>query len=265
MTLEHFSTVPIQTRNVLTLPLLLFIAAAFVAGIANTLAGGGSFFTFPALLFMGLDARAANITSTLALFPMQLSAGYAGRKHAEGLPHLPFRALFAISLVGGAIGAALLLLTPSAFFARLVPWLILLATGLFAWGSFFKKPRQAQGSHRLHVLTAALIQFLIAVYGGYFGGGIGFLMLAALTLAGMSIRAANATKIILASAMNGMAVIIFAFSKDIGWVQVVTGGIASVLGSLVGVHLLNKVNERVLRGGIVVFGLALTIGLFLRG
>src|ERR1700761_3938149 len=95
------------------LPLAVLAIASFAAGIINTIAGGGSFLTFPALLLTGLDARAANITSTIALFPMQVTTGYASRKMAGGTGQLPFKVLFAISLVGGVIGAILLLLTPS--------------------------------------------------------------------------------------------------------------------------------------------------------
>src|SRR5438132_5412195 len=119
--------------------IVLFIAA-FIAGVQNALAGGGSFLTFPALLFAGLDPRAANITSTIALFPGQVATGFAGRKAVAGLPSLSFRALFIISLMGGALGAVLLLATPVSIFTRLVPWLVLFATAVFAWGSFLRKP-----------------------------------------------------------------------------------------------------------------------------
>ena len=122
--------------------LLVLFGAAILAGAMNALAGGGSFITFPALLLAGLDARAANITSTIALFPGQVSTGLAGRRLVTGVPDLPFRALAAISLAGGVLGALLLLATPAAFFARLVPWLVLFATAVFAWGSF-RRPSAA--------------------------------------------------------------------------------------------------------------------------
>jgi uncharacterized membrane protein YfcA len=230
----------------------------------NTLAGGGSFLTFPALLITGLDARAANITSTITLFPMQLTTGFAGRKLASGTTALPFRAFVIISLIGGAIGAVLLLLTPVAFFARLVPWLILFATAVFAYGSFFKRPDQGVRVPHLGTFGTSIVQLCIAIYGGYFGGGIGFLMLAALTLAGMPIRKAGATKIILASCMNASAVLIFLFSKNIGWTQVAIGIPASVLGGHIATRMLHKVNERYLRITVVVIGILLTIGLFAR-
>src|SRR6185503_9845089 len=147
---------------------LLFAVAAW-AGCQNALAGGGSFVTLPALIFSGLDARAANIASTLALFPGQVTTGWVGRSMVQGAGGLRFRTLVIISLAGGAVGAVLLLLTPSTFFARLVPWLVLFATALFTWGSFFRKPGE-EASHAGPRLTGVM-QFLISVYGGYFGGG----------------------------------------------------------------------------------------------
>jgi uncharacterized membrane protein YfcA len=104
--------------------LLILLAAAFWAGAQNALAGGGSFITLPALMLTGLDARTANIASTIALFPGQVTTGLVGRKLATGAGELSFRALMAISLAGGALGAVLLMATPSPFFARMVPWLV---------------------------------------------------------------------------------------------------------------------------------------------
>ena len=120
--------------------LLILLLAAFWAGTQNALAGGGSFVTLAALLLAGMDARAANITSTVALFPGQVTTGWAGRRYVAGTEDLSFRALAALSLAGGVVGAALLLLTPTAFFARMVPWLVLFATAVFAWGSFGRRP-----------------------------------------------------------------------------------------------------------------------------
>src|SRR5690349_2495985 len=118
--------------------ILLLFGAGLWAGTQNALAGGGSFVTLPALMFSGLTARGANISSTIALFPGQVATGWAGHKSGIGTDRLSFKALFIISLIGGALGAFLLLLTPSSLFAKLVPWLVLFATTIFAWGSFFR-------------------------------------------------------------------------------------------------------------------------------
>jgi uncharacterized membrane protein YfcA len=241
---------------------LLFVAALW-AGVQNALAGGGSFVTLPALILSGLDARAANIASTIALFPGQSTTGFVGRKMASGAAGLSFRTLIVISLVGGALGAGLLLATPSSFFARLVPWLVLFATGLFAYGSFFRRP--GADGHSLDPRVAGALQFLISIYGGYFGGGIGFLMLAALTAAGVAVRTAGATKNILAAVMNASAVAVFLFTPAIPWPRVGVVCVGAILGGLVGAHLLKRVDERLIRGFVVVLGVVLTVGLFMRG
>ena len=248
-----------------TLSILVLLAASFAAGIMNALAGGGSFLTFPSLLLSGLNPLAANITSTIALFPMQVSSGYAGRSLAGDAPQLSFKALFGLSLAGGIVGAFLLVETPPSFFERLVPWLILFATAVFAYGSFVKKPSDLAGeSPVIGTRGAVICQLLISVYGGYFGGGIGFLMLAALTLAGMDIRKAGATKNILAAVMNAAAVVVFIalFFHKIGWAQVGISAFGAILGGMIGVRCLHRVNERILRIAVVCIGCALTIAMF---
>jgi uncharacterized protein len=240
----------------------LLLLAGVWAGVQNALAGGGSFVTLPVLILSGIDARAANITSTIALFPGQMSTGFAGRSLVSGAAQLSFRALFVISLAGGVVGALMLLATPPGFFARLLPWLVLAATALFAWGSFLRGPEDQKAS--LGPGAAAAAQFAIAIYGGYFGGGIGFLMLAALTIAGMPVRQAGATKNVLAAVMNASAVAIFAFSGQVRWTAALALGAGAVAGGLLGAWALKWVNERALRVGVVVLGVALTVGLFLR-
>jgi uncharacterized membrane protein YfcA len=242
--------------------IFLVAAAGFYAGVQNVLAGGGSFITFPALVLAGLNPLAANMTSTIALFPSQITSSIAGRKLVGPVGQLAFGWLFAISLLGGVLGAALLLNTPTTLFARLVPWLVLFATSVFAWGSFRKKPLHAVSG--IPVLMLAAIQFCISIYGGYFGGGIGFLMLAALTVAGQQVRVAGATKNVLAMAMNASAVAIFAFSSQVSWPAVLALGAGGVAGSMCGAWLMHWLPERMLRGFVVLAGAALTIWMFVR-
>jgi uncharacterized membrane protein YfcA len=241
---------------------MLLIVAGMWAGAQNALAGGGSFVTLPTLILSGLDARAANITSTIALFPGQVTTGLAGRGLVSGAERLSFRALLIISLAGGVLGAMLLLATPADFFARLVPWLVLFATSVFAWGSFIRKP-SAKGV-ALGPLQAGAAQFAIAIYGGYFGGGIGFLMLAALTIAGLEVRTAAATKNVLAAVMNASAVAIFMFSREVHWLYAAVLGLGAIGGGLLGAWMLKRVDARLLKIGVVVLGVALTVGLFWR-
>jgi uncharacterized membrane protein YfcA len=243
--------------------LALVVAAGLWAGLQNALAGGGSFVTLPALIISGMTPLAANITSTVALFPAQITSGYAGRRLVSGAGGLPFSALFVLSIAGGAAGGLLLLHTSPAVFARLVPWLVLFATAVFTWGSFLRKPG-AGGAVHLGPVATGIAQFLIAVYGGYFGGGIGFLMMAALTMAGLPTRNAGATKNALAGVMNAAAVAIFVASSLLHWREAIALGVGAIVGGLAGVWALHRVNERVLRIAIVCIGVALTIGLFLK-
>jgi uncharacterized membrane protein YfcA len=248
----------------MSLAVLVLILASFIAGAQNALAGGGSFLTFPALLYAGLDPRAANITSAIALFPGQLTTGFAGRSMLSSAAGLSIRTLVILSLVGGGLGAILLLLTPVTVFTHLVPFLVLFATVVFAWGSFFRKPRPADAPPQVSPRTAAILQFLIAIYGGYFGGGIGILMLAALTAAGLAVRHAGATKNVLAGVMNAIAVLIFILKTHVEWLLVLYVAIAAIAGGQLGVYLLRRINETLLRIAITAIGLGLTIALFLK-
>jgi len=243
--------------------ILLVAAAGFLAGVQNALAGGGSFITFPSLLIAGLDPLAANMTSTIALFPSQLTSAYAGRSLVAGVGKVRFRTLVIISLIGGVLGALLLLNTSAAFFARLVPWLVLFATAVFAWGTFRKKPLHA-ADHGMPSWVLMLVQSGIAIYGGYFGGGIGFLMLAAMTIAGQQVRTATATKNVLAGAMNAAAVAIFAFSPLVNWPAAAALCVGGIVGGLCGGWLIHRLPEKFMRRFVVLVGAVLTVWMFLR-
>ncbi|HEY7986014.1 MAG TPA: sulfite exporter TauE/SafE family protein [Methylophilaceae bacterium] len=242
--------------------LLLIAFAGLYAGTQNVLAGGGSFITFPALLLAGLNPLSANITSTIALFPNQITSALAGRKLAGGVGGISLRKLMWLSLGGGIVGAILLLNTPVTFFTKLVPWLVLFATAVFAWGSFRKKELHAASAVPVPVLSA--VQFVIGIYGGYFGGGIGFLMLAALTIAGQQVRMAAATKNILAMAMNASAFALFVFSSQVDWLAALALTIGGIAGAFIGNWLMHRLPERFFRIFIVLVGCVLTVWLFVR-
>ena len=242
--------------------IFLILVAGLWAGLQNSLAGGGSFITLPVLILSGMSPLAANITSTVALFPGQVTSGFAGRSLVSGVGKVSFWTLFGVSILGGALGGLLLLNTPSDVFAHLVPWLVLFATTVFAWGSFFRKA----GESHIHLGPSGAVtaQFLIAIYGGYFGGGIGFLMMAALSMAGLSTRVAAATKNALAGVMNASAVLLFLTSPQVHWYEASVLGGGAIVGGLLGSWALHRVNERVLRVAVVCLGVALTIGLFVK-
>ena len=246
--------------------LFLIALAGLYAGTQNALAGGGSFITFPSLLLAGLNPLAANMSSTIALFPSQMTSAFVGRRLVSGIGPVKFRSLFLTSIIGGALGAWLLLSTPVSVFTRLVPWLVLFATSVFAWGTFFRKPLSEEqiGHAQLPSAAVLLIQGGIAVYGGYFGGGIGFLMLAALTIAGQQVRTAGATKNALAMTMNAVAVAIFACSPLINWSAVIALGIGGIGGGFLGGWLMHRLPEKLLRRFVVLVGAALTVWLFVR-
>ena len=244
--------------------LLLIALAGLYAGTQNALAGGGSFITFPALLLAGLNPLAANMSSTIALFPSQIASSIAGRKLVAGVATVSFRQLFVVSMIGGVLGALLLLSTPVTIFSGLVPWLVLFATVAFAWGSFVFKPHPDPEKAALSSVAILCIQGLIAVYGGYFGGGIGFLMLASLTVAGQQVKNAGATKNALAMTMNASAVLIFAFSPMVNWAAVIALGIGGVAGGALGGWLMHRLPAQILRGFIVLVGVALTVWLFVK-
>jgi uncharacterized membrane protein YfcA len=241
---------------------ILLAGVGIWAGIQNALAGGGSFITLPALMATGLSPLDANITSTVALFPGQVVSGGMGIRHLG--PNRPQRlwSLILVSLFGGAIGGFLLVGTPARIFALLLPWLVLFATGVFAWGSFRRKSTSSiVDANPFHLLG---IQGLIAIYGGYFGGGIGFLMLAALTLSGLPTRTAGHLKNAFAAVMNLSAVAVFATSPALHWHAALVLGGGAILGFASGSHLLRFINEKLLRGFVIVLGLTLGTALFLR-
>ena len=243
---------------------LLLIFSAFAAGIINSVAGGGSFLTFPALVFTGVPSIIANASSTLALLPGTLASAWAYRddfRRTEGFPRLP---MLIVSLVGGIAGALLLLFTPERTFDSVIPWLMLAAALLFAFGPRIS-PMLKRAFH-IGPVTVVLIQLLVAVYGGYFGGAIGIVMLAAWSVFGLSdIHVMNANKTVLAAAMNAVAVVLFIAAHKILWPQSLAMLVAAVLGGYIGARTAKRVDAKYLRGAIIVISFAMTAAFFLRG
>jgi len=253
----------------------LLFAAALVGGAQNAVAGGGSFLTFPALVVSGVSSIHANATSTVALWPGSLASAGAYRKELQSVPHLGI--LGAISLVCGWLGALLLLHTPAATFSRLIPVLLLLATLLFAFGPSFTgwmKRRRAsdqkmetaeRSGSRGGLIGMCAGQAVIATYGGYFGGGIGILMLAAFGLMGMeNIHAMNALKTVLASCINGIAVITFVVAGAVNWPQALVMLVGAVLGGYAGAAYTRKLDPALVRRFVIIIACLMTLYFFLR-
>jgi uncharacterized membrane protein YfcA len=249
--------------------ILILFAAAFVAGIVNSIAGGGTLLSFPALLWVGRNPILANATNTVALWPGSLAGAYGFRGELRKLPRWLY--LLALpSLAGGILGAALLVRTPEKTFARVVPLLILVATLLLAAQEVISRRLRAFTRAHTHpspswIVFAFLFQFLVGIYGGYFGAGIGILMLAALGLIGLTdMHQMNGLKNLLALCMNGVAAAYFAISGSVLWGDAALMAVASVAGGLAGVRLARRFGRRFVRVAVVAIGLTMTVVLFLQ-
>jgi uncharacterized membrane protein YfcA len=251
--------------------LILFIAA-ILGGALNSVAGGGSFFTFPSLIFAGVPPIQANATSTVALWPGSVASTSAYRKELANQNRLFVLLLGGISLIGGVLGAILLLRTPQATFVRLIPYLLLLATALFAFSpiitSLLRKraDKTQQTAFTWPALVGiSLIQLVIAIYGGYFGGGIGIMILASLGLMGMeNIHEMNALKTVLQASINGVAVITFIIAGAVVWLQAIVMVAGAIAGGFAGAYYARKLDPRLVRVFVILVGVALTIYFFVK-
>jgi uncharacterized protein len=250
---------------------VLLFAIAIVAGALNSVAGGGSFFTFPTLVFTGVPPIQANATNTVALWPGALASIGAYRKELGATPRPTLLVLGGVSLVGGLIGAIVLLHTPKDTFAALIPWLLLAATLLFAFGPKLtalvrarRGAKPAQGG--MAPYGTALLQLVISIYGGFFGGGIGILMLAALGFMGMeNIHEMNALKVVLNAVINGIAVVAFVIAGAVFWAQALVMLVGAIAGGYGGASLARKMDPRHVRWFVIVVGLAMSAYFFVRG
>ncbi len=247
---------------------IVIFAAAFMAGMINSVAGGGTLLSFPALIWLGRDPIIANATSTVALWPGSFGGLIGFRRELRsskrwalwlGLP----------SLVGGALGAFLLLHTSSGTFSRIVPYLILGATALLAAQEQVTKRLQLTSHEqpsRAWWIGAFFFQFLVGIYGGYFGAGIGILMLAALGLLGMTdIHEMNGLKNLFALFINGVAALYFILSGAVIWIDVLVMAIAAITGGYFGAGIARRMGRRFVRRVVIFIGLAMAVSLFFRG
>jgi uncharacterized protein len=244
--------------------IVILTAAAFLGGALNALAGGGSLVTFPALLIAGLNPIDANATSVVALFPATFVSAFAYRRSIFEIRDVNVAALSVLSLIGGLAGALLLLWTPTSVFAALVPWLVLFATVIFAVGNF--APLDVISRISLGPRSALAAHFAISVYGGYFGGGIGFLLLAALTLYGMrDINAMNGLKMMLVGIMTIASLAAFIVADVIRWREALPMIIGAMVGGYLAAHVAQRLDQRVAKGLVIVLGTAVTAYFFWRG
>ncbi|MAL02298.1 MAG: hypothetical protein CL536_09200 [Alcaligenaceae bacterium] len=240
---------------------LLFVAAFFAGGL-NAVAGGGSFLTLPALVLAGVPPVAANATGTLSLLPGYIASAWALRKEIKSLKGISIRLLVAASLLGGTIGAILLLWTSAPVFDALIPWLLLAATLLFLLAPRLVSKNKSRSSSTAAIAFGTLI---VAIYGGYFNGGLGILLLAMFSALGVSnFHAANALKNVVSALLTVIAVIIYVAGDLIYWPQALWMMLAATLGGYLGAWASRYVPIRYLRWGIIIIGLFMTLFFFMR-
>jgi uncharacterized membrane protein YfcA len=230
----------------------------------NAVAGGGSFFTFPMLLFTGMNPIVANATNTMAIWPGTIASVAAYRREIAANRHrMPM--LVTTSFLGSIIGALLLLKTSASTFASLVPYLLLFATLLFTFSGLVMQLLRRWKTVHLNLAGAFIVQMLIAAYGGYFGGGMGIMMLAMLSMMGLThIHEMNALKTMLSGTINAVAVIIFIAAGIIAWPQAILMMIGAILGGYVGAHCARQIPGEYIRRFVIVVGFALTLYFFIK-
>ena len=242
--------------------IILFLAA-FLAGILNAIAGGGSFLTFPALVFAGVPPVAANATSAVAVFPGYLGAVAGFRKELRQLDNSFLIRYLLASLAGGLCGALLLLITSNEIFSFLIPWLLLFATLLFGCGqSLLDRLRHG---NPVGGKTGMVVIFAVSVYGGYFNGGLGIILLAALLFVGMSdLHLMNGLKNGISFAIALISVAIFSVAGLVHWKEALLMMIATTMGGYCGAVIAKKTPILVLKYLITCIGLIMSVLFFLR-
>ena len=246
--------------------IFLFVAGV-LGGALNAVAGGGSFIAFPALMFSGVPPIPANATNTVALWVGVTASSGAYRKHLD-ISRRVFVPLAVTSVIGGIAGAFLLLRTPPHTFLRVLPWLMLGATLLFVFGGRLARGSKNALAHDATtrvIAIAAIFELIVAVYGGYFGGGVGIMNLAMLAALGMTdIHAMNALKVVLGGIINAMAVVTFTIAKAVAWKPGAILIAGAMVGGYFGAHYAQKLPQKWIRAFVIAVGTGMTIYFFWR-
>ena len=249
---------------------LIIALAGFLGGMLNAVAGGGSFITLLALVFVGVPPIAANATGTAALLPGYIASAWRFRKDIEYPASLSLKNLILIALIGGSIGAGILLTTSEQVFAKLIPWLILLATAAFIIGPWLLKRRiTEQGENTstpmLSPMTALIMLSTVCIYGGYFNGGLGIILLASFGLMGQTnLHGMNGLKNLISALLTAIAVVVYAAGNVIDGQYLLLLAVMAIIGGYVGAALAYRISQPLLRGFIVIVGLAMALGFFMR-
>ncbi|MDA9178309.1 sulfite exporter TauE/SafE family protein [Amylibacter sp.] len=242
---------------------VLLITASFFAGIINSIAGGGSFLTFPALVFAGVPTIAANATSAVAVFPGYLSGALGFAKELKAFPKSKFLLLIFLSISGGVLGSILLLITPEVVFSFIIPWLLGFATLLFAFGNYVSK--LAEKTSDKNGFKSNIATLLVCIYGGYFNGGLGIVLLALFSTLGMrDIHLMNGLKNIMSFALSAASVVTFAIAGIVFWKYAIIMMIAATIGGYFGVMVARKLSKSIIRIIIVIIGTIMTFIFFIK-
>ena len=241
----------------------LLVGSGLIAGGMNALAGGGSFVTLPALIAAGVPSVPANATSSVALWPGGFASAFVYRHDQRPVAGMPFPAMLAVTLAGGVAGALLLMATPARLFDILLPWLLLVATLALAMsphvGSWMRT--RAAG----HPTLTLAGQFLLGLYGGYYGGAVGLMMLALWSLIdGGGIKALAGTRTAMVSAANSIAILCFAVAGLVHWSAALLVGAGALAGGYLGARIGLRLSPKIVRGGTLMLCSAITIAFFVR-
>ena len=246
---------------------IFLLTAGVLGGALNAVAGGGSFIGFPALLFTGVPPIPANATNTFALWTGVAASTGAYRNRLD-IPRRVLVPLVSASVAGGLAGAILLLKTPAHTFMRVLPWLMLAATLLFVFGKKLARGRQSSVGHEsttAAIVAATVFELFVGIYGGYFGGGMGIVILAMLAAVGMTdIHSMNALKSVLSSTTNGLALIAFITARIIYWPQAIVMLFGAVVGGYFGAHYAQRLPQTWVRRFVILTGTGMTTYFFIK-
>ncbi len=247
----------------MTHEILLLVGAGFLAGAMNALAGGGSFVTLPALIGAGVPSVLANASSTIALYPAGVASAWVYRGGINQVAGVPLKPMFVITLLGGLAGALLLLWTPSGLFDRVLPWLLLVATLALAFGPRIGPVLRER--FRLGLPGVLAIQLVLGLYGGYFGGAVGLMMMAAWSLLDSAdIKALNPPRTLLVTAANTIAVLCFIAASAVRWPEAIAVAAGAIGGGYGGAHLGKRIPSRVTRAATILLAVGMTVAFFFR-
>jgi hypothetical protein len=244
-------------------PLLVIGGAGVLAGMMNALAGGGSFVSLPALIAAGVPSVNANTSSTVALFPGQIASSWTYRDGLGPIGPVALRSLVVVTFVGGAIGAVLLLLTPIKTFDLVLPWLMAIATVALLFGA--RLGELLRRRWHIGVPTVLMAQFGLGIYGGYFGGGVGIMMMAVWSLlTDRTLKSFNAPRTFLVCAANTVAVLIFIAAGSVHWRESLVMLAGAVVGGFCGANIGRRAPAGAIRIGTLVLSVCMTLAFFAR-